>query len=176
MSAEHKTGSLALRGAYCSSSQHRNSVARISTTNSADSLPLSKITRTQSPSELQWTGQSCRRDGHLSTYVVSASPRSSRSPFLCPSRYTQPRYTLRSHRPVDSTTQRLDDSTTRRPDDSSMGAGNFLLVALEAGLRRVLFLFLYFYFLFIVIILLIVIYLFIFILIIVCTHYYTFIC
>ena len=62
------------------------------------------------------------------------------------------------HRLDDSTTHRLDDSTTHPSIDSTrvlvrgkfaarwyMGPGNFYLVAVEAGLRRVLFYFRYFF-------------------------------
>ena len=108
VSAEHKTPRpLALRSSF-GANYHRNSVARISTTSSADSSSLSKITR-EVPLSCNGTGQTDTSP----LCVVSALLRSSRSSLLCPSRYTQPRYTdgagSTTHRPVDSTTRRLDD-------------------------------------------------------------------
>ena len=69
VSAEHKTGSLALRssfGANCTTQKLCHSHLHYQQRRLLASLQ----DYSRSPSELQWTGQSCRRDGHLSTLVT----------------------------------------------------------------------------------------------------------
>ena len=125
VSAEHKTGSLALRIQSAQITFHDTETLSlaISTTNSADSSHLSKITR-KVP---QRTGQSCRRDGHLSTvrclrlmqlaFTFSCSytcaPNRLKTAVFC---YTDG---AGSTAPIDSTTRRLYrrpvDSTTQHP-------------------------------------------------------------